>query len=213
MKTYNVSEILKTTIQGEGLHAGWPCVFLRLSGCNYWPDPKVPSRVCPWCDTKQLHNSVEMTLPQILKALFHRRDLGVVVTGGEPALQADDALMSALVSRYAWCDFETNASVPLQFDRRHHNLFISASPKTLPAVDAGVVPNWYKLVYPAKADLLPVLRTRARALGIPVYIQPQEPQPFDQEKYTENINACVALVMDNPELRLSLQLHKILRVP
>jgi organic radical activating enzyme len=151
-------------------------------------------------------------LEELLESLPKRRSLGVVVTGGEPALQADDALMEILSSTYSWCDFETNGSIPLRFHRRH-NIFISASPKTLPAITNGVSPDWYKLVYPAKGDLLTVLRTTARGKGIPVYIQPEEPHPANPEKYRENVDACVRLVLDNPELRLSLQQHKILRVP
>ncbi len=36
MRTYRVKEIFGPTLQGEGLHAGMPCVFLRLAGCNAW---------------------------------------------------------------------------------------------------------------------------------------------------------------------------------
>jgi len=39
---YLVKEMFGPTLQGEGAHAGRPCVFLRFAACNL---------ECPWCDT------------------------------------------------------------------------------------------------------------------------------------------------------------------
>ena len=50
---YQVKAIFGPTLQGEGLHAGAPCVFLRLAGCNAW-DGRAETRAnsaCPYCDT------------------------------------------------------------------------------------------------------------------------------------------------------------------
>ena len=71
------------SIQGEGLLAGVPSVFVRLSGC--------PLR-CRWCDTKYSWDSSDgedVVLDEI-QALVQARNCDyVVITGGEPLIQAE----------------------------------------------------------------------------------------------------------------------------
>lgn len=68
------------SIQGESTHAGRPCVFVRLTGCNLR---------CRWCDTEYAFNEGErMTVAEVArKAAAFGCDL-VEITGGEPLLQA-----------------------------------------------------------------------------------------------------------------------------
>jgi organic radical activating enzyme len=72
-----VSEIF-TSIQGEGVSAGTPSVFVRLQGCRVG---------CTWCDTKyswdQDHGEA-MTLEALLDRIKGAAMPNVVVTGGEP---------------------------------------------------------------------------------------------------------------------------------
>jgi len=79
-----VNEIFHS-IQGESSHAGWPCVFVRLSGCNLR---------CAYCDTLYAHEEgQDMTLDQILSRVRRYRCSLVEVTGGEPLIQKDTPLL------------------------------------------------------------------------------------------------------------------------
>jgi 7-carboxy-7-deazaguanine synthase len=74
-----VSEIFHS-IQGEGLLAGVPSVFVRLSGCNLR---------CTWCDTPYTSwqpEGAETTLENIVERVRGYSCGHVVVTGGEPMI-------------------------------------------------------------------------------------------------------------------------------
>jgi 7-carboxy-7-deazaguanine synthase len=77
-----VSEIFYS-IQGEGFLAGVPSVFVRLAGC--------PLR-CRWCDTKYAWDPMagqEYSITEIVQAVQQRPCKFVVITGGEPMINAD----------------------------------------------------------------------------------------------------------------------------
>lgn len=76
-----------TSIQGESTHAGRPCTFIRLTGCNLR---------CVWCDTEHaFHGGREMDQDEILGEVRGRKAAFVTVTGGEPLLQEGAALLVA----------------------------------------------------------------------------------------------------------------------
>jgi 7-carboxy-7-deazaguanine synthase len=77
-----ISEIFYS-IQGEGVLAGVPSVFLRTSGCNLR---------CTWCDTPYTSWNPEgddLSLDDILTDVRRCGPTHVVVTGGEPMIQQD----------------------------------------------------------------------------------------------------------------------------
>ena len=80
MSSLQISEIFHS-IQGEGVRAGCPCVFVRLSGCDVG---------CVWCDTphaKDPADGTSMTIDAILSAVAAYPCRLVQITGGEPLLQ------------------------------------------------------------------------------------------------------------------------------
>lgn len=102
----NVCEIF-ASIQGESSHAGRPCVFIRLSGCNLR---------CAYCDTTYSYDEGdEMSLEQILEQVSAFGIPLVELTGGEPLLQADSpALITALCSAGYELLIETNGSQDIE---------------------------------------------------------------------------------------------------
>lgn len=75
-----ITEIFKS-IQGESTHAGLPCVFVRLTGCNLR---------CSWCDSEYtFQGGKKMTTEDIRGEVARLSPHGglVEITGGEPMLQ------------------------------------------------------------------------------------------------------------------------------
>ena len=76
----SVNEIFYS-IQGESTHAGRPCVFVRLAGCDLR---------CSWCDTPYAFGEGRrMSIDDVLQAVDSYGSPLVEVTGGEPLLQED----------------------------------------------------------------------------------------------------------------------------
>jgi 7-carboxy-7-deazaguanine synthase len=104
------------SIQGESSYTGWPCAFIRLSGCDLR---------CSYCDTQYAFNDgSEMSVPEILRAIAPFPTRLALVTGGEPMLQASvqDLFRSLLDSGYTVC-LETGGHVTLKaVDLRVHKI-------------------------------------------------------------------------------------------
>ena len=102
-----VSEIFYS-IQGESSHAGYPCVFIRLAGCNLR---------CSYCDARYTYEEPSQTrqLAEILAAVHRLPPVErVEITGGEPLLQEGVyPLMDALLADNRRVLLETNGTVSL----------------------------------------------------------------------------------------------------
>ena len=97
------------SLQGESTHAGLPCVFVRLTGCNLR---------CSWCDSEYtFHGGTRQSLHQVVaevERLSPRRGL-VEITGGEPMLQERELvpLMLRLIAAGYTVLLETSGERPL----------------------------------------------------------------------------------------------------
>jgi len=204
--SYAVREIF-ATLQGEGAQAGRAAVFLRFAGCNLWSGREADraSATCRFCDTDFVGGdryADAPTLAQAVAAVWPAPDGPrlVVVTGGEPALQLDDALVAALHGRGFEVAIETNGTLALPAGLD----WICVSPKagTTLAVTAG---DELKLVYPqpgAAPDDYRGLAFRHLLL-----------QPMDGPAREANTRAAIAYCQRHPEWRLSLQTHKLIGIP
>ena len=103
-----ITEIYKS-IQGESTHAGLPCVFVRLTGCNLR---------CSWCDSEYTFTGGRrLTLEEVLEEVERLSPDGglVEITGGEPMLQEREAvpLMQRLLDAGYTVLLETSGERPL----------------------------------------------------------------------------------------------------
>lgn len=96
-----VAEIF-SSIQGEGRYAGYPMLFIRLSGCT---------RSCSWCDTKYHTKGDFMTIAEIVKRIKKERPSIVCWTGGEPLLQRDAIRAVRAKTRECAFHIETNGDL------------------------------------------------------------------------------------------------------
>jgi 7-carboxy-7-deazaguanine synthase len=104
-----ITEIYKS-LQGESTHAGLPCVFVRLTGCNLR---------CSWCDSEYTFTGGhKMALEEVLTEVERLSPNGglVEITGGEPLLQEREVLplMQRLVQANYTVLLETSGERPLE---------------------------------------------------------------------------------------------------
>jgi 7-carboxy-7-deazaguanine synthase len=103
-----ITEIYKS-IQGESTHAGLPCVFVRLTGCNLR---------CSWCDSEYTFSGGHrMTVEEVIEEVEHLSASGLVeITGGEPMLQEREVvpLMQHLLDDGYTVLLETSGERPLE---------------------------------------------------------------------------------------------------
>jgi 7-carboxy-7-deazaguanine synthase len=104
-----ITEIYKS-IQGESTHAGLPCVFVRLTGCNLR---------CSWCDSEYTFSGGHrMTLEEVIEEVEQLSPSGglVEITGGEPMLQEREVvpLMQRLLDEGYTLLLETSGERPLE---------------------------------------------------------------------------------------------------
>ena len=208
--SYAVKEIF-LTLQGEGGQAGRPAVFCRFAGCNLWSgrEQDRETAVCAFCDT----DFVGMDGPgggrfadaEALAAAVESAWAGgandrlVVLTGGEPLLQVDAALIEALHGRGFSLALETNGTLPVPRGVD----WICVSPKA----DAPVVQTRgqeLKLVYPQTG----VDPARFEGLAFERFLL----QPMDGPRRAEITKAAIAYCLAHPRWRLSVQTHKYLGI-
>jgi 7-carboxy-7-deazaguanine synthase (Cx14CxxC type) len=205
--SYAVKECF-LTLQGEGVQSGSRAVFLRFAGCNLWSGREQDRETaqCTFCDTDFVGTDGPgggkfASADELAARVETLWDGGadqrlVVITGGEPMLQLDEALVDALHARGFQVAVETNGTLPAVSGLD----WICVSPKA----GTDIVQrrgNELKLVWPQE-DIDPEALEGWQFDHFLV-------QPMDCEKREEALQAAVRLAMDRPKWRLSLQAHKV----
>ncbi len=184
------------SLQGEGLYTGCAAVFVRLAGC---------SMGCPWCDTKYAQKegkllSIEEIFEEIKKYSCPR----IVITGGEPCEQNVGALLHFLKGKGFELHLETNGAIDINTE----DLFcLTVSPKKNPNINMLEKADVIKCVVdntPNSAQNA-LDYTKYLKSGAVFFIQPEGNKP-------ENFEKCLELIKQNPQIRLSVQLHKLLNI-
>ncbi len=112
---YRIVEIFET-LQGEGFNTGMPSIFIRFGKCNL---------ACAWCDTNY-HQFDSTSLNDILAKVQSFNAKNIVITGGEPTIQANiGVLLSKLKSLGYYLAIESNGLMPIPSEID----YISISPK------------------------------------------------------------------------------------
>ncbi|MDH0863086.1 7-carboxy-7-deazaguanine synthase [Mitsuaria sp. GD03876] len=213
--TYAVKEMFYT-LQGEGAQAGRAAVFCRFAGCNLWSgrEQDRAGAVCTFCDTDFVGTDGQGggkfasadALAEAIAAKWPTDEQGrrtgtpyVVCTGGEPLLQLDGPLITALKALGFEIAVETNGTQPAPEGLD----WICVSPKA----DAEVVltrGNELKLVYPQ-----PLAQPeRFAGLAFDHFFL----QPMDSVLQKQNTKAAIAYCMAHPQWKLSIQMHKVVGI-
>ena len=209
--SYAVKEAF-LTLQGEGVQSGSRAVFLRFAGCNLWSgrEEDRDAAQCNFCDTDFVGTdgpgggkfADATSLASHVETLWagggeHRL---VVITGGEPMLQLDEALIDALHRHGFRIAVESNGTLPATPGIDW--LCISPKAGTEVVQRSG---NELKLVWPQQ--------------GIePAEIEQWEfdhflVQPMDGADRKAAIDAAIDLAMARPRWKLTLQAHKVVGLP
>jgi 7-carboxy-7-deazaguanine synthase (Cx14CxxC type) len=198
--TYAVKEVFLTQ-QGEGANIGRTAVFIRFSGCNLWSGREADraAAVCKFCDTdfvggtRYTADELADHAASLWPGEWHRF---CVLTGGEPLLQVNFELVTALRRRLFKVAIETNGTrhLPCHID------WVCVSPKaSAPLVLSDA--DELKLVYPQTGispDDLTAFAAIYRWLS-----------PMDAPRRRQaNTKAAASYCKDHPEWRLAVQAHK-----
>jgi 7-carboxy-7-deazaguanine synthase (Cx14CxxC type) len=205
--TYAVKECF-LTLQGEGVQSGARAVFLRFAGCNLWSGREQDRETaqCTFCDTDFVGTDGEgggkfTTADQLAEKVedmwaSDSKERLVVITGGEPMLQLDSALIDALHSRGFRVAVESNGTLP-----------------AVPGID------WLCISPKAGTDVVQRKGDELKLVWPQQGIDPAEleswdfanflVQPMDCADREAAIHASIALAMERPRWRLSLQTHKL----
>jgi len=197
------------TLQGEGAQAGRRAVFCRFAGCNLWTgrEQDRTKAICKFCDTDFVGTDGTLGGKYADAAALAERigetwgaaqdDRYVVLTGGEPMLQVDDALIEALHGEGFTVAIESNGTLPVP--RLIDWICISPKAGSELVQTSG---DELKLVWPqpgSDVERLAELDFAHRLI-----------QPLDDGNAADNVRHCIDLVMRDPRWRLSLQTHKTL---
>lgn len=208
--SYAVKEMF-LTLQGEGANAGRRAVFCRFAGCNLWSgrEQDRASATCRFCDTDFVGTdgagggrfADAAALAGAVAACWGAGEEQrlVVLTGGEPMLQVDAALIDALHAHGFTIAIESNGTLPVPRSID----WICISPKAGSEVvqRSG---DELKLVWPQAGSDPDAMESWAFTHRLI--------QPIDSADVPDAAAQCVQFVLDHPGWRLSLQTHKLLGI-
>ena len=204
---FNVNEIFYS-LQGEGRNTGRAAVFIRFAGCNLR---------CSFCDT-EFDSYREMSAEEIVDAISVWPSRFVVLTGGEPTLQVDDAFVDLLHQHGYEVAMESNGTRPAP-----RNLdWLTVSPKDWWKASGGWWTEHRSRINEVKIVFDEDTPARLSSTHNPqLIIQNSKPitlyslQPCDTgdaERNARILHLCIEYIKQHPQWRLSLQTHKLVGI-
>lgn len=185
------------SLQGEGHNTGRAAVFVRFAGCNLR---------CSFCDT-EFDTFSEMSDEEILAAISQYPARFVVLTGGEPTLQVDEAFVELLHQHGYEVAMESNGTRPAP-----QNLdWLTVSPKEVKGKREDVrgkrLADELKVVFDETTAPESYLSPFTSSLFPLLYLQPCD--TGDAARNEAIVARCVEYIKEHPWWRLSLQTHKL----
>lgn len=207
-----IHEIFRS-IQGEGYDTGIPCTFVRLFGCNLQ---------CVYCDQPQDKlDRKRISVENVIDAVRKLRCRNVCITGGEPLMQEEVIPLIYELSILGYnVSVETNGAVAIDEDNHsrkfkyvmdvkcpssnmdHKNIYSNL--KNLHGIDEVKFVIADRVDYDFAKDILKKYPTKAKVLFSPM---------FDYNKQQTIGGQLVEWILaDNLDVKIQIQLHKILSV-
>ena len=188
------------TLQGEGYYSGRPAYFIRIGGCDIG---------CQWCDTRVSWNASRHPLKEVEEIVKNAADCKsrfVVITGGEPLMYNLDYICEGLHDAGLEISLETSGAYPLsgKWD------WICLSPKENKPPVSGIFlkANELKVVIYEERDLDWAKKNALQMNpSCKLYLQPE------WSVFRTISPVVVEYIKKNPEWNISLQTHKIMRIP
>lgn len=208
MSTLFLSEIFYS-LQGEGLNTGLPTIFIRLAGC--------PLR-CPYCDTKYaltIKNGKKTAFAIILKTLKKYPCKGICLTGGEPLWQKNSIeLIKLLIKNGYSISIETSGAVPIKDVPKEAEIVMDLKTPSSRHENRNLMEN---LAFLKTTDSIKFVIGNKKDFDWSIAVI---------KKYRPNCNLLISPIWEmknkipvaewikkNPyNLRLSLQMHKVLNI-
>lgn len=197
-----IHETFQSTVQGEGYWTGTVVDFIRLAGCPVH---------CPWCDTGYADGGsnlprVQRSISELIAELQSPR---VVISGGEPFIHKElPELVHALLSCGKQVSIETSGAFWQQIPDR---AWITLSPKQHVSPRYPVHSQFWTRANEVKIVIgtgveLDFYREYLSSFTNPVYLQPEWNQS------SETVSLVLKLLRQNPNYKLSLQIHKYIGI-
>lgn len=201
-----ICELFKS-IQGEGKFSGFPCSFIRVSGCNL---------DCSYCDTKFARQEfISFEIEDIVKRIAEFQTRLILITGGEPLLQPESIELSnqllqsgkqVMIETNGTCDISVlpeNVHIIMDIKTPGSKMSEHNNYSNLNKLKAG---DEIKFVVTDKVDFEWVIE-KYSALDLDNFQWVSVTPAFNQLK--SNLLADW-IVESGLNLRLNLQIHKIL---
>ncbi len=188
------------TLQGEGAHQGRAAYFIRLGGCDVG---------CVWCDVKESWEAdrhPQLSVEEIVSEAAKHPGRLAVITGGEPLMHDLTILCKALHAKGFSINIETSGAHPLSGKLD----WVCLSPKKfkapLPEIYAHA--DELKIIIYNKSDFQWAEEHAARVRpDCQLFLQPE------WSKSDKMLPKIIDYIKENPQWRISLQVHKFMNIP
>ncbi|WP_185869212.1 7-carboxy-7-deazaguanine synthase QueE [Blattabacterium cuenoti] len=190
------------SIQGEGYYYGIAAYFIRFEGCNI---------KCDWCDTKEswkIEKKDFVPIHQIITNISDYAVKNIVITGGEPMMWNLYPLTKILKKKGYRIHVETSGSYPI---KEKYIDWITVSPKEIrpPLKENYKKTNELKIIISNEKDFhfAEEQSIHVNTTNCFLFLQPE------WNHLDKILPKIIFYIKKNPKWRISLQIHKILKIP